>query len=205
MTFDMTGKVLAPELGQRVVDDLAALNEDFLNLLSDARRHAGASATVLSMPVAQIDAIEGLKAPARKRLTHCAFTLFDLRLDDTPFWSAPIDQRDAVQRPDEFVADAALDKRVGLFTLCALMYLRHLGCINRFLAKLSFGAHDEALKALGAARLDTLQQIVLHCPGLLRCRLGTNADAWTNLVRLARRTDGRPLLPARILGLQHLQ
>lgn len=202
MSEDLTGNVIAPELGQQVVSDLADLNEAFLAVLADARRRRADTAALLAVRPEHVDAIERLRAPARRRLTHCAFALFDLRLDDLRFWRSPR-AGPALVRDGAAIIEQALEQRIALLTLCALMYARHVATVNRFLARLSFGASDEALAAISATDLGVLQRIVADHPGLLRCRLATDGDAWPNLLRIVRRGDGQPLVSARILGLRH--
>ena len=79
------------------------------------------------------------------------------------------------------------------------MYVRHLTRVNRFLGGLSFGAHPNALDAIVNMTLNQLRDVADNCPGLLCCRLGKNPQAWSDLLKLARRNDGQPLLPAKIL------
>lgn len=204
MPDDLGEKALSPALGRQVLSDIGDLNEGFLDIL--LRIHARRSADtrdVLALPVAQADRVALLTPAARGRLTHCAFALFDLRLGDAVFWTtlaasgAPGCYRD--QRPIEPVQQ----RQVELFALGALMHLRHLATVNRFIAGLSFATSDAVMDAIGELSLMQLQATVADHPALLECRLGARPDAWDVLVRLARRTDGQPLLPARILGFQH--
>lgn len=203
MTGDLTGNVIEPELGRQVLAEIGDLNAGFIELMLQQNRVGAGAATVLALPVAQAERIAALRPVARQRLTHCAFALFDLRLEDAGFW----DEVDGSGAPDQYRAhdcgDPAVQRGVELFTLAALMHLRHLATVNRFLAGLSFGANDEVLEAMLRLSLMQLQAVAAAHPGLLCCRLGTRPDAWRILVQLARRTDGHPMLPARILGFQH--
>lgn len=202
MSEDLTGNVVAPELGQRVASDLADLNDAFLEVLAAARSLCADTEALLAVRPEHIDAIARLRPPARRRLTHCAFALFDLRLDDLRFWRAPQGSPAPVRDGAESI-DGTLEHRIALLTLCALMYVRHVATVNRFLARLSFGATDDALDAIAATDLVSLQRVVADHPGLLRGRLGADDDSWSDLLRIVRRGDGQPLLPARILGLRH--
>lgn len=196
---DLTGNVIEPKLGQQILAELADLNADFIDLITDMKHSRQRSATVL--PDEQIDQLRALSKPAIRRLTSCAFALFDLRLQNTELWRS----LSAGKVPEELSAQSGqVTRRVGLFTLSAMMYLRHLADVNRFFATLSFAASPTALDVVRTMPLNQLGDIADKHPTLLRSRFGQHPQAWTELLKLAKRNDTEPMLPAKILGYQHL-
>lgn len=201
---DLTGNVIEPELGQHILAELAELNADFIDLITGAGT-SGHQQMASVLPEDQIDQLHGLSKPAIRRLTSCAFALFDLRLQDAQTWRS----LGAGNLPIELVADdpelaQATRRSVCLFTLAAMMYLRHLTDINRFFARLSFGAAPVALDIVSTLPLNRLREIADRYPTLLRSRYTEHPQAWSELLKLAKRNDTEPMLPAKILGYQHL-
>lgn len=195
---DLTGNVIEPELGQHILAELADLNADFIALMTDARH----SPLMLSMlPEEQIRQLRKLSKPAIRRLTGCAFALFDLHLQDARLWHSLAKR----QTPELFAGTTPVAVNgTRLFTLSAMMYLRHLNDINRFFAKLSFGASPTALDVISKLPLNRVREIAERYPLLLHSRFGSHPEAWTELLRLAKRNDTEPMLPAKILGYKHL-
>ena len=198
---DLTGNVIEPELGLHVLTELADLNADFIDLITDAQ-YCGHRHLAGVLPDEQIDQLRALSKPAIRRLTGCAFALFDLRLQNAELWRS----LSAGRVPKEFAIQNTRPTagRVSLFTLSAMMYLRHLADINRFFAKLSFGASPVSLDAVRTLPLNELRAIADKYPTLLRSRFGQHPQAWTDLLQLAKRNDTEPMLPAKILGYKHL-
>ncbi len=197
---DLTGDVIDPDLGRHILAELADLNADFIALaikLDDAGEHT-------LMPSGQVDELRRLTEPAVRRLSGCAFALFDLRLQDTALFQALRDGEIAAELSQVDEQDADNVRSIKLFTLSALMYLRHLAEINRFFAGLSFDAAPETLDIVNGLPLNRLRDIADACPALLRSRFGTFPRAWDDLLKLARRNDTEPMLPSKILGYQHL-
>ncbi len=203
MSRDLCGHTVTPEFGRQALGEIAELNESFIALL--ARLYSvgpGPDATVLEVPAEQIEQLVRLTRPATRRLTHCAVTLFDLHLNDRRFWSQ---ERPHGEHYRQCVAsDASLAGEIMLFSLSAMMYLRHLAGVNRFLARLSFSVSSSVLDYFVSLPIAHLQKVARTHPGLLRARLGGNHDAWAELVRLVRRNDAQPMVPPRLLGYQHV-
>jgi len=197
---DLTGDVIEPDLGRHILAELAELNSDFIELV-DESSHDDSSDSF--MPPRQFDALRSLRKPAKRRLTGCAFALFDLRLQDVALWRALTagEIRDALS---ETGCNETTQRKIKFFTLSALMYLRHLAEVNRFFARLSFDASAETLDIIKTLPLNQLRAIADNCPGLLRGRFNDLPEAWSELLKLAKRNDTEPMLPAKILGYQHL-
>jgi len=198
---DLTGNVIEPELGRHILAELADLNADFISLIKSTESCIHRP----SLPDEQIEQLRALSKPAVRRLTNCAFALFDLRLQDADLWRALGDGKP----PKGFSVNDALGGNelhgpVRLFTLSALMYLRHLSDINRFFAKLSFGVSPEVLEIVSKLAINQLREIANRYPTLLCGRFGQHPQAWTDLLKLAKRNDTEPMLPAKILGYKHL-
>ena len=199
MSTDLCGDAVTPEFGRQALGEIAELNESFIALL--ARLYAIESdppVAVLEMPAEQIGQLVGLTRPATRRLTHCAVTLFDLHLDDLQFWSQQCTGGERYRQCA--ITDASLRNELKLFTLSALMYLRHLAGVNRFLARLSFSVSAVVLDYFAGLPIVRLREVASTHPGLLRGRLGGNNDAWAELVRLVRRNDAQPMVTPRLLG-----
>ena len=198
---DLTGNVIEPELGRHILSEMADLNADFIELIT----RTDTSHCWRSLPDKHLDQLRALSKPAIGRLTRCAFALFDLRLQDAKLWHA---LRDCASPKALLVEDISNEPktrgRISFFTLSALMYLRHLTDINFFFAKLSFGATPSAIDVVCNLPLNRLREIADQYPALLRSRFGQHPEAWTELLTMARRNDTEPMLPAKILGYQHL-
>ena len=197
---DLTGDVIEPDLGRHILAELAELNSDFIELVHESSRDNSSDSL---MPLRQFDALLSLRKPAIRRLTGCAFALFDLRLQDVALWRALA----AGEIPDALSGtecNETTQRQVKFFTLSALMYLRHLAEVNRFFARLSFDASPETLDIIKTLPLNQIRTLADHCPGLLRGRFDDLPEAWSELLKLARRNDTEPMLPAKILGYQHL-
>ncbi|MBT8137021.1 MAG: hypothetical protein KJO54_08430 [Gammaproteobacteria bacterium] len=194
-SVDLTGDVIEPELGRHILAELASLNAGFLDLAtSRVNGHA-------LLPADQQSALAGLSDAAKRRLADCAFALFDLKLCNVQCWR----QLRAGGAGDELRISGHTDNHeIGLFTLSALMYLRHLADVNRFFARLSFGAPLDVLRIISTLPISRLRVIAHDYPGLLHTRFCSQPGAWAGLLRLASRSDTDTLLPATILGYQHL-
>lgn len=194
-SVDLTGDVIEPELGRHILAELASLNAGFIDLATSR-----VNGSVL-LPAEQQSALAGLSNAARQRLAGCAFALFDLQLRNVQCWRQL--RHGAVK--DELRMTGYADRHeIGLFTLSALMYLRHLADVNRFFARLSFGAPPGVLRVISALPISRLRVIAHDYPGLLRTRFTGQPGVWTDMLRLANRSDTGSLLPATILGYQHL-
>lgn len=207
---DLTGNVIEPELGLHILSELADLNADFIELMANPGHAAGLLAM---LPTEQIEQLQQLSKPAIRRLTSCAFALFDLHLQDADLWRSlssgktPVEFAGATHEVPQGMTHGTTEGTTDytrLFSLAALMYLRHLADINRFIAKLSFGASATALEVISDLPLSRIREIAEKYPLLLRSRFGSHPGAWTELLKLAKRNDTEPMLPAKILGYKHL-
>ncbi|NNF67601.1 MAG: hypothetical protein HKM98_08840 [Gammaproteobacteria bacterium] len=197
---DLTGNVIEPELGRHILAELGDLNADFIALLLDDNSPFAGK----NFSDAQAAALGGLSKPAIRRLSGCAFALFDLELQNHLLWKSLGTSCTSEKVPGDSVVQTENSDRTRLFILSALMYLRHLAKINHFFAKLSFNAAPSVLRQISDLPLHQLRQIANQHPTLLTTRFSDYPDAWTDLLQLAKRNDTEPMLPAKILGYQHL-
>ncbi|MBT8144613.1 MAG: hypothetical protein KJO55_07925 [Gammaproteobacteria bacterium] len=191
--------------GRQLLADIAGMNLDFIRLLQQLSCTITDDRALLSMPSAQAMQLGQLSQTAQRRLARSGVTLFDLRFGDRDFWQSIFDGKE----PERYrctCIDAGQDLvEIQLFILGALLLLRHIAIHNRFVACLGFSVDDTFLDRYLQLESRRLRQIAASCPGLLQSRPHGSDDAWGELMRLARRTDGQPLLPARMLGYQHME
>ena len=192
---DLTGDVIEPELGRHILAELASLNAGFIDLATSRVNGHGLFAAE------QQSSLTALSDAARRRLAGCAFALFDLQLCNLQRWRQ---LRAGGVSDDLTISGHAGNHEIGLFTLSALMYLRHLADVNDFFARLSFGVLPGVLRIISTLPISRLSVIAHDYPGLLHTRFCGQPGAWTDLLRLANRSDTGTLLPATILGYQHL-
>lgn len=198
MTSILEASRVPAQTGQRVVAEIADLNEAFIRLLS--RLNAGQVQQALGIPAGEVQQLLALNRTARRRLTRSAVTLFDLRLQDHSFWEAVFEHRRSplYRQVDGLNPDQVVELQT--FCLAALLQLRHLAGLNRFLAGVCFCVSEPFAKAFMELRISSLRRLAVDHPGLLYSRPTVASSNWPELIRLARRIDGQQLVPARLLS-----
>ena len=196
-------------LSPNLKEQLQAFNRDFIDLVIFERGNvAGARAASISfLPDAVAAGLATLSSGALDGIALCRYTLFSCSFHATETWRRLA--RDAGE-------PRAVDERYSMskhaveltntprcsFLAVALAFAWHLHHMDRRLARVILGLHDETAALFAVIPLWRLHQVAYERPDLLKARWPENVGFWPDFIRIAR--DGTPaqLESARLVGAQ---
>lgn len=185
-------------LGERLTQDLAECNANFLALAIDL--HAlRPGMPPFGLPAHLLPALARLGRPGLAGL-RLSVALFDLRFRDAAYWRAQVAASSAVH--DGEVARMA-EARPARFARSAVTFAWHLAQIDSRVARLVLGLETATRELLAGLPVARLEPLACRVAPVLTARFCTRERFWTMLAEAAR--PGTPAVCAervRLLGMQ---
>ena len=169
--------------------ELRELNRGFLELLR--------AEPVIAESSPCLAAIAGLQTEARELIAGCPVTLFNLRFEQTAFWSAP--EPPVVAEADVIPYLAGAPRS---FVGTALFFAWHVVQCSEFAARLLLAMPSPTYHAFRLLPLAQLHRYAQACPDLLQPRWIDHPCFWPDLLAAAERGDRVALDAALLSGIQ---
>jgi hypothetical protein len=203
--MDVVPGTRAPVLGDALLMRVHELNRDYVELLVAERSLPTPAMPSDALTAKQIESLSRLDDPARSALARCPFALFTFSFDDDRFWTAALDEVQALSNDDTVaVRYGALSSAPAQAAFCeiAIFLAWHTAQAHRIAARVLFGMPDSIAQRMSRAPLWQLRRVAIDYPGLVTPRWPGNPAFWPDLIRFAAARDQKKLETTKLLGNQ---
>lgn len=191
---------LAPVLRVDLLENLHALNADYLELILAELKGIGGIDQLRYWPSRLQQAVGQLKAEHRLRIARTPYALYSLRFEDTRFWQRAC-------RPIDVPLDVRYSPSCGAslrepFCETALIEAWQTARTFPLAARLMYAMGEPVRQAFAAMPLWQVRRLACDHPSLLMPRWPARASFWADLFRFAVANDVVRLTAVQLLGTQ---
>jgi len=184
---------IPPALREQVLQ----MNEVYLDVLSSAGTGAACEADRTGLAESVIAGLVALPPAARERIARCPVSLFNLRFEDTAFWTGIGGATVAETDISHYAATAPRP-----FVDTALFFAWHVVQCSEFAARLLLAMPIATHRIFHQLPLARLHRLAASCPDLLQPRWADHPCFWPDLIGAAQRADPAALDAALLAGVQ---
>jgi hypothetical protein len=182
-------------LSGAALDNLYALNREYLEVLARSRPRRPQRRAVRSLPQQIAVAVSQLTPPRRLALAQSPFSLFDAHFIDGTFWSQ---LTTTVHEP---LVATVCDCPITRFTHAVLFFAWHLTRADPLAGRLLLGMSCRTQSVFEPLTLMDLQQLAARHPSLVTPRWHDRDTVWRILLGASRRGAAH-MAETRMYGIQ---